>query len=81
MCEVKTTGLVVRGVELIKRKYVHPNATASIHTTTVVTIITHSITTAVTKALTTKMNFIATIATKIKDINVTNLGYIETVCN
>jgi len=37
---LKLTGLVVRDVELTRRKYFHPNATASTHTTTAVTIIT-----------------------------------------
>ena len=48
--KLKLTGLVVRDVELTKRKYLHPNATASTHTTATVTIITSSITTTATKA-------------------------------
>ena len=48
--KLKLTGLVVRDVELTKRKYLYPNATASTHTTTTVTIITTSITTTATKA-------------------------------
>ena len=40
----------MRDVELTKRKYLHPNVTASAHATTTVTIITTSITTTVIKA-------------------------------
>ena len=47
--ELKLTGLVVRNVELTKRKYLHPNATASTHTTATVTIIITSITTTALK--------------------------------
>ena len=47
--KLKLTGLVVRDVELTKRKYFHPNTTASTHTTTTITIITTSITTTATK--------------------------------
>ena len=46
----RLTGLFVRDVELTKRKYLHPNATASTHTTDTVTIITTSITTTDTKS-------------------------------
>ena len=47
--ELKLTELVVRAVELIKRKYLHPNATTFTHTTSTVTIITASIITTATK--------------------------------
>ena len=42
--------LVVRDVELTKRKYLHPNAAASTHTIATVTVITASITTTAAKA-------------------------------
>ena len=45
--KLKLTGLVVREFELTKRKFSHPNATASTHPTTTVTI---SINTTGTKA-------------------------------
>ena len=48
--KLKLTGLVVRDVELIKRKFLHPNATTSIHTTATVTIITASVLIVATKA-------------------------------
>ena len=47
---LKLIGLVMRDVELAKRKYLHPNATASTHTTATVTIITTSIAITATKA-------------------------------
>ena len=47
---LKLTGLVVRDVELARRKYLRPIAAASTHTTAIVTIITTSIATAATKA-------------------------------
>ena len=47
---LKSTGLVVRDFELTKRKYLHPIATVSTHTTTTVTIIATSLTTIATKA-------------------------------
>ena len=63
---MKLTGFFVGGVELIKRKYVHPNATASTHnTTTSATVITISAATTVTKAKATTFNC----ATTITDIN------------
>ena len=76
--KLKLTGLVVRDVELTKRKYFHPNATASTHATTTVTIITTSITTTATKAQATT---ITSTAIKAKDIIRKNLGYIETKWN
>jgi len=66
--KVKLTGLVVRDVELTKRKCLLPNSTASTHTTTTVTIITTSITTTAT--------FV-----KSEDIKVKIWGIIETVWN
>ena len=48
--KLKLIGPVVRDVELTKRKYFHPNAAASTHTTTAATIITASITTTATKS-------------------------------
>ena len=63
--KLKLTGLV-RDVELTKRKYLDPDATASTHIPATVTIFTSSITTAATKA---------------KGINGKNLGYTETVRN
>ena len=47
--KLKLTGLVVRDVELTKRKYLHHNGTISTHTTATFTIITTSITTTATK--------------------------------
>ena len=46
--KLKLTRLVVRHVELTKRKYLHPNANTSTHTT--VTMITTSVSTTATKA-------------------------------
>ena len=40
----------MRDIELTKRKYLHSNDTASIHTATTVTIITNSIASTATKA-------------------------------
>ena len=50
--KLELTGLVVRDVEQTKRKYLHPNATTSTHTTvtSMTTVITTSIFTAATKA-------------------------------
>jgi len=48
--KVKITELVVRDVQLTKRKYLHPNATASTRTTATATVITTSTTTAANKA-------------------------------
>ena len=48
--KLELTGLVLRGVELTKRKYLHPNATASTRTTATATVITTSTTTAANKA-------------------------------
>jgi len=70
----------VRDVELTKRKYLHPNATASTHTTDTVTIITTSITTTDTKSWATTINFTAT-TIKTKGIMAKDLEYIETVGN
>ena len=47
--KLKLTGFAVKDVELTNRKYLHPNATASTHTTTSVTIIATYITTGTTK--------------------------------
>jgi len=72
----KLTGLVGMGVELIKRKYLHPNAPASTHTT--VTISTTSITTIAAKVYATTINTTSTttITTiKTKGIKVKNSGY------
>jgi hypothetical protein len=71
--------LVVRDVELTKRKYLHPNATASTHTTTAVTIIITSVTTTATKAEGTTFNSTATTAIKMKNITAKNVGFIESV--
>ena len=79
---LKLAGLVVRDFELTKRKYLHPNDTASTHTTATVTIITASVTTTVTKALATTTNSTTiTTAIKTKDIKGKILGYIETAWN
>ena len=59
--KLKLTGLVVEDVELTKRKYLHPNATASTHTTP--TIITTSTTTKTTKAKITTIKSTATTKT------------------
>ena len=77
--KLKPIGLVVRDVEIIKSKYLHPNATASTHTT-----FTISITTTATKAYATTINATdptTTTVIKTKDINTKNLGYIKTIWN
>ena len=48
--KLKLTRLVVRDVELTKRKYFHPNTTVSTHTSTTITIITTYITATATQA-------------------------------
>jgi hypothetical protein len=48
--KLKLIGLVERDVELTKRKYLHPNVTASTPNTATLTIITTSISTTATKA-------------------------------
>ena len=50
MCEVQNNRLFARDVELTKRTYLHPDATASTYTTATAIIITTSITTTVIKA-------------------------------
>ena len=56
--KLKLTRLVVRDVELTKRKYLHYNATTSTHTTTTATIVTTSIATTATKAWATIINYL-----------------------
>ena len=80
MSKLKLTGLVVRDVELTKRKYSHPNATAFTHNTTTVIIITTSATKTQATTLYSTANTTYT-AIKAKDITVKNLGYIETKQN
>ena len=93
--KLKLIDLVVRDVELIKRKYFHPNATASTHTIATVTIATASthtiatvtiatasITTTATKAYATTINIEATTTAntiKTKDIKAKILGYTEII--
>jgi len=65
--KLKLIGLVVRDVELAKRRYLHRNATASTHTIATLTIIT----TTASRAYATTVNFTATTTTtaiKTKDI-------------
>ena len=79
--KLKLTGLIVGDVELTKRKYLHPNTTASPHTATIFT--TSNAATA-TEAKATTVNSTATSttsATKTKGIQPKIFGYIETVWN
>ena len=79
--KLKLGQLVVRNLELTRRKYLYPNATASTHTTATLAIITTSITTTATKAKATTTNSTApttTTAIKTKHIKAKNLECIET---
>ena len=80
--KLKLTGLVVRDVELTKRKNLHLSATVSTHTAA--TIFTTSITTTATKAQGNIINSTAnttSTAVKAKDIKVKNLICIVTKWN
>ena len=81
--KLKLSGLVVRVYELSKGKYLHPNATASTHTTATVIVITTFITTTATKAsaITIISTATTTTAIKTKYIKTKDLGYIESVRN
>ena len=81
MCEVQNNRLFARDVELTKRTYLHPDATASTYTTATAIIIATSITTTATKGLAATINSTATTTAAImtRDIMVKKLGYVETL--